>query len=464
MGLTDRLTSFVLDTTIDSMPERVVQSSRDMILNGLAVAIAARTTPEAHALYRFAEAMGGEATCTIVGAPFTSSPMNAALVNGVLVHVLDFDEVVLRRANHPTNVLLPTVMAMGEFVGASGRAVLEAFAIGCEVSTKLGAIGDLDEIETTLDHNGWHVEGVAGAIGAAAAAGKLLGLDATKLGHALGMAVSEASGVQANFGTSTKSLHCGLAAMHGVLAGILARDGLTANPNAIEAKGGFLTAYRHNTAVDVDEFIGRLGNPFDVIDPGLGLKFYPCGSALHTAIDLTVELTRANNLVPSDVESIHVSWPGLPKDKLAGFSTPSTGLEAKFSLPYVVAVAVAFGAPTLEHFTDAAVTDPIVRGLMPLVTNSTNEKATRDASRPATVTIRLTDGRELRAHADHAKGHPDNPMSPAELDSKFNSCSRDYYSSAERVFLIQSVRDLDQFDDCTDLFSLLRNKVNSATP
>jgi 2-methylcitrate dehydratase PrpD len=462
MGLTDRLASFVTDTTLDSMPPQVVQSSRDMILNGIAVAIAARETPEAKSLYRFADNMGGEAACTIIGAPGGNSPMNAALVNGVLVHVLDFDEVVLRRANHPTNVLLPAVMAMGEFVGASGKAVLEAFAIGCEVSTKLGAIGDLDEIETTLDHNGWHVEGVAGAVGAAAAAGKLMNLGPDALRNAIGMAVSEASGVQANFGTSTKSLHCGLAAMHGVLAAMLAGDGLTANPNALETKGGFLTVFRHDTAIDEDEFIGRLGNPFDVIDPGLGLKFYPCGSALHTTIDLTVELARTSGLSPADVESVHVSWPGLPKDKLAGFGVPSTGLEAKFSLPYVVAVALAYGAPTLAHFTDAAVTDPTVLSLIPLVSNSTDEVATKDASRPATVTVKLRDGRELRAHADHAKGHPGNPMSASELESKFVSCARDYYSPTEITFLIQAISDVEEFDDCADLFSLLRNKVSSA--
>lgn len=455
-GLTAGVAGFARNCSLDSIPSDVIAISRRMMLNGIAVAVGALDQPEARTITEFAISLGGYGECSVIGSADSTSAPAAALANGTLVHLLDFDEAVLRRANHPTNVMLPAALAVGEARHRSGRDVLEAFIVGCEVSTKLGAIGDLDSVNTRLDYNGWHVEGVAGAIGAAVCAGRLFELDAMEMRHAIGIAASTASGLQANFGTSAKSLHCGLAAMHGIMAATLASSGFTANTDALEVKGGFLDCYRRDRDVDAEDFIMRLGRPYDVVEPGVALKFYPCGSALHTAIDLTVALVHDNGIAADDIDRIHVSWPGLPRNKLAGFGAPETGLAAKFSLPYVVAVAALYGTPSLRHFTDEATKDQAVVRLMRRVGSSADEPATREASRPATVTVTLINGRVLQAHADHAVGHPSNPMSDEQLEEKFFQCADRRMSTQQIEGIISSLRSIDGTDDVACVMAGLR--------
>ena len=155
--------------------------------------------------------------------------------------------------------------------------------------------------------------------------------------NALGVAVSQAAGVSAVFGASTKSFQCGQAAMSGVMAGLLAQQGFTARKNVIEDAHGFFGCYRRNTEVDEDVFIHCLGNPYDVIDPGLALKLYPCGSATHTAIDATLRLVAEHKITPQQVQSVRVA---IPANFVMPYTHPQAGLEGKFSYNYCVAVAL----------------------------------------------------------------------------------------------------------------------------
>lgn len=455
MGVTTRLAEAVVESDFHSLSSVVVARSIEMMLNAAGVGIAGSRTREGRIVAEFALETAGSGPSTLLGTRGRTSIVNASLANGTMVHALDFDEAILRRSNHPSNAIFPAVMALGEKLGASGQHVLAAFALGCEVSTKIGAAGDLDELIPRLARNGWHLEGVAGAIGAAAAAAKLMRLDVEQTTCALGIATSQASGVQVNYGTSTKSFHCGQAAMHGVIAASLASKGFTSSRHAIEDVNGFFGCYRRDTEVDEAELMGRFANPFDVESPGVALKLYPCASATHSCIDAIRFLVLEHEIRPDQVARVHVSCPPRAGNDLKSFTRPSTGLEGKFSLNYCAAVAIVYGIPRMHHFTEAAITDQQLVGLLDKIELERNEKPTLEISRPATVTITLTDGRSLRHRVEHAKGHPKFPLTKEELNDKFRYCTSEVLPLDITETAIDMFRSLPTIADTSRLFRIL---------
>lgn len=456
MGITSRLAAFALETKFTDLPEPVIECSKEQMLNAAGIGLAGVAELEGRAITKYVQERGGTATCTILGANFKSTPENAALANGTMVHALDFDENVERRANHPSNEMFPTVMAIGEHVGASGRDVVAAFAVGCEVSTKLGAAGDFDEQFPSIVRFSWNPQPVAGVFGATASAAKLLGLNQEQLENAFGLACSQASGLLVNTnGSSSKPLQAGVAAMKGILCATLAQRGMTGARDGIEAERGFLEAFRRDRTIDENGFIGRIGNPYDVIDPGVRLKIYPCGSYTHVSLEAILRLIEAEDIKAEDVRAIEVSVP--PRWGMTGAAIPhpQTGTQARFSMAYVMSVALVYGPPQIHHFTNEAIKDPWLLALLDLVTVVTNERPTPTATRPSTVTITLADGRVVSHRAEFAKGHRNNPASEADLEAKFEACTREVLPADRIRPTIEQFRSLDTIADVRPLFASL---------
>jgi 2-methylcitrate dehydratase PrpD len=462
-GITSRLAAFVVRTDFDALPPEVVERSKEQMLNAAGIGLAGLAELEGQVITQFVQDRAGTPTCTVLGAPFRSTPEYAALANGTLVHALDFDENVERRANHPSNEMFPTVMAVGEQVGASGPDVIAAFALGCEVSTKIGAAGDLDEQFPSITRHGWNPQPVAGVFGATAAAAKLLGLTQEQLENAFGLAASQASGLLVNTnGTSSKPLQAGIAAMKGILCATLAGRGMTGARDGIEAERGYLDAIRRDRDIDADEFIGRLGNPYDVIDPGVRLKVYPCGSYTHVSLEAMLRLIEEHGVQADDVAAIEVAVPPRWGMTGAAIQHPETGTRAKFSMAYVMAVALVYGPPRIEHFTNEAIRDPKLVRLLDRVTVVTTEKPTERATRPSTVTVTLTDGRILSHRAEFAKGHRHNPVTQADMDAKFEACVRGRLPADLVRPTITAFRTLDALADVRPLFASLGGQGQAA--
>jgi 2-methylcitrate dehydratase PrpD len=456
MGFTSRLATFALETAFLDIPVNVVDRSKEMMLNAAGIGLAGSAEEEGRIITKYVQDMGGTPTCTVLGSTLRTSPELAALANGTMVHVLDFDENVDRRGNHPSNVMYPTVMALGQSLRRSGSDVVSAFAVGCEVSTKLGAAGDLDEQFPRSAGFGWHGMAVFGTFGATVAAGRLLGLDQDQMENALGMACSQAAGLQVNHGTSSKSLQAGSTAMRGIMCATLAQRGFTGAKHGIEAEeAGFFAAYRRGNDVDEDEFFGRLGNPYDVIEPGVRIKIYPSGSLTHVSIEAMLRLIEEHKLNADQVRSIRVSVPARWDGSVYPVMRPLTGLEGKFSLGYCMAVCLVHGAPQMHHFTDEAVRDPRVLAVIDRVTVDTNEQPTERASRPSTVAITLADGREISYRAEFARGHKNNPVTDKEIHAKFAACSQSVLTPIEVARVIREFRRLDELPDVEPLFSSL---------
>jgi len=460
MGFTSRIAAFALETTFEQIPSPVVTRSREMMLNAAGIALAGADEDEGRGIIDYVSEMAAAPNCTIIGSAARSTEELAALANGTLVHALDFDENVERRGNHPSNVMFPIVMVLGERHGLSGADVVSAFALGCEISTKLGAAGDLDEQFPRAAGFGWHGTPVFGVLGGTAAAGRLLGLDQVQLEHALGMACSQAAGIQVNHGTSSKPLQAGSAAMRAIMCARLAQRGFTGARNAIEAdEAGFFTAYRRDHEVDESAFFGRLGNPYDVIDPGVRLKIYPSGSLTHVSIEAMLRLIEEHHLQPDDVRAIRVSVPARWDGSVYPVTHPTTGLEGKFSIAYCMAVCLVHGAPQMQHFTDEAIRDPDVLALVDRVTVDTDEHPTERALRPSTVRVTLADGREISHRAEFALGHHENPVTDREIHAKFRACSRLHLSSDEADRVISEFGRLETLADVRPLFESMAGGV-----
>ena len=466
------IANFALEqSSYDALPANVVTIAKEMMVNAAAVGLAGAAQQDGHTVTRFVQDMGGNGKCTIIGKGLRTSPVYATLANGVMIHLLDFDDEVVPNHSHPASIIFPVVMALGEMNGIAGPEVLAAFVLGCELTSKLSA---------ALMEDGAFSES-AGAIGAAAAAGRLLGLNSDQLAQAVGLACGgsqisvhpepvEGRGGSTGspradnpmvssprtdiFGQSVAGLSGpgraygqGRAAMHGVMAAMLVKQGL-GNPAGLS---GIFSHWDDSRSAD---FLARLGQPYDVISPGVSLKLYPCASQAHTAIDAVLQLAQQYRVAPEQLAAVKVEVTAAALESLP-FSTPANGWEARFCLSYIVAVALAYGQPLIDNFTDAAVQDSRVRQLMDLVTVAATETASRSIPNPCSVAITLNDGRQIRHRVEFARGQPELPLSPEELDAKFLYCSRYILPPDHIEEGVTRLRDLENIENTTGLFSVL---------
>jgi 2-methylcitrate dehydratase PrpD len=357
---------------------------------------------------------GGPATVLATGE--RADARHAALVGGASAHALDFDDVDDAMIGHPSAVLVPTVLAVGEEVDATGRAILEAYWAGLTTCRALAAALDV------AGHyaKGWHTTMTLGTLGAAASAGRLRGLSIAHMQHALGIAASLAGGSRQNFGTMTKPLHAGLAASNGVLASSLAGHGFSADPDQLEKPLGFLALFGADGPAPT---AGTVQEAFDS-QPAVNVKLYPCCYYAVRAADATLELVEAG-LQADDVDRIEVVvHPGGLAPLI--HSRPRTGLEAKFSLEYVLAACIADRELTLATFTDARVLRPQLKDLVERVRVRTAD--TPPVGEPtwdegfAVVTAHTFDGEQLTRRIDVPRGHANRPVTDEELRAKLAGC------------------------------------------
>lgn len=420
MGLTRDIAAWVARCSIEDMPLEVKASARSALLDTTGVILAGAPEPVTRIVASVVAEDRARPVADQLGGDLRTSAEGAALVNGTSGHALDYDDVNMSVRGHPSIAVLPAAFAAAQSAGASGRALLEAYIAGVEVMAKLGrAMGGAHY------RAGWHATSTLGTLGAAAAAGKLLGLDAQHLAHALAIAVSEASGCQQNFGTMTKPFHPGHAARCGVHAVRLAARGMTADPTAIEGPLGFFAIFSFGAA-QLDGLAESLGRPFEFVSAGLSVKKYPCCFATHRAADGVLAMVEEYDIRPEDVEAVTVTVPAGGRQPLI-HDRPRTGLEGKFSMPYVMAAAILDRRLVLDTFTDPAVLRPEAQALLTRVT-TVEDPAMADAWNPTAqghvmVTVRVG-GREQTRRIEHPRGSREVPLRHDELVDKFRDCAQ----------------------------------------
>jgi 2-methylcitrate dehydratase PrpD len=458
-GATEAIASFIVSTSLADLPPGAVEKSKKAIADTFAVILAGAGSEVAEPLRRYVEAAGESGVSPILGTGTTAGAEMAALVNGTFGHALDFDDVLSMMPAHPSAVVIAAVLSSLDGKPISGRALLEAYAVGVEVGGKIG-------VGMTNEHyqRGFHATGSLALFSALAALIKLHGLDVATARQAFGIAGSMASGLRRNFGTMTKPLHTGLAARSALTAFRLATSGFTAAPDIFEAKAGFFMAYG-TAASDAAAAAGGLGRPFVVVDPGLALKKFPCCYACHRGMDGLLALRSELEFDAASVEKVICRMP--PGGMLVlTYPRPVTGLEGKFSLEYCLAAGVLDGKYGLATFTDEAVHRPEIEALYPRITavedpacrgdDPNFEKKSSGSRGFVEVEVVLKDGRSARTRIDIPPGHPRRELSWDDLRAKFTDCAAQAALPAARGRqAFEQLAALERVEDLRPLVALL---------
>jgi len=414
--LTQQLASFVVDTDIKTIPAAVMQGARDALIDTLGVGLAGTLEPVSEIAIRLVRETGARRQSTIWGTQLATSPAEAAYTNGIFAHALDFDDSHPHVRGHASAPMTATALAVGEVTGASGAAVLAAYALGLEVAGKLGrAMGHGHYL------HGWHSTSTIGTFSSAAVAGRLWGLNAAAMRTAFGIAASQVSGLVRNFGTMTKPFHSGRAARAGVMAAWLAKNGHTADEAIFDGKNNVFETYGANGA-PLAGIAGRLGEPWEIVEPGNWVKRWPCCYAGHRAIGGLFELLERHQIRTDEIKAIAAGFP--PGSDTALISTnPQTGLEGKFSVEYALAAAALDRKLTLESFTDAMVQRAALRKLMSRVRRYRVEDGKVHGLDTFTdVEIETARGR-FSMRVERTPGSPGWPLTAAARTEKFMDCA-----------------------------------------
>jgi 2-methylcitrate dehydratase PrpD len=446
-NLMPKIAGFVGGLRYEDIPAKALEIAKAAIMDTLGVSLAGGTEESARVMGRLALEEHGRQETTVYGQRFRSSAFQGALVNGTAAHAHDFDHSFVR-GGQPTAPVIPAIFALAEALGSSGQQILTAYVAGVEV------VARLIFAVPAAGAAGWHANGTLGVFGASAGCAKLLALKELEIEMALAIAASMGSGVTANFGTMTKPLHVGNASRNGVLAARLAQSGFTANPQVLEAKSGFFDSFYQIGKPDLRVF-DDLGKKYLLEQYGVRFKPYPCGGLTHTAIYTTIRLRDEHKIAPGAVDHIDVAVPADTAEPLV-YPVPKTGLEGKFSMPYLIARALIDGNVTLDAFTDEAVRNEEVRQLLRRVDMAVDPalQAGSDGSRPASVTIRLKNGQTLRATEKFPKGSLQLPMTPEELAAKFRACARGVINDASRDRALRYLGTIDTMRSIRPLVTL----------
>ncbi|GGO73064.1 MmgE/PrpD family protein [Nocardioides deserti] len=426
--LAQQLASFAHGVARGGVPEDVAASVEQRVVDVLGLAVAARSLPTSQAAMAYAEELGGRGQAHAVGVATKLPAPAAAFVNGVLAHSLDYDDTHLPSVLHPSANIVPAALAAAEEAGATGEDLVRAVAVGLEVAVRLGMAGYDESIGNSVYfEHGQHATSICGAMGAAVAAGMLLGLDEIGLADTLGLAASMASGIlEANrTGGTVKRLHCGWGAQSGVSAAHLVQRGFTGPPTVLEGRFGFFESWLHGSKVDLDAVDRGLGTEWAV--PGIFFKPYPANHFTHAAVDAGMEL-RARGVRPDQVRRLVLGVAAAPLrtigQPIETKRAPETGYQAQFSGPYALVAGLLGGSGLgvgLADYTDELAQHPERRALMALVDVVADPRCDEifPYQFPAVVRAELTDGSERVVEVLTNRGGPQRPLTDDELAVKF---------------------------------------------
>jgi len=361
----------------------------------------------------------------------------AALIDGTAAHAAEVDDSFREAMYHPGAATIAAALAASHDAGASGLQFLRGVVLGYEVSTRIGVVMG------RAHYRFWHSTGTVGSFGAAAAAGVLMDLDETAFAHALATAATFTAGLQQAFrmDSMSKPLHAGRAAEAGVLAARLARNGVTGSLDVLEGEAGLGRAM--SDGPDWSQIGATLGRDFHIAR--LTFKNHiGCGHAF-AAIDGALALKRRHGIEAGEIAHVHVAT-YRPALDIACYTQPATANEARFSLGYVVATALAHGSVRLAAYEPARLQDAATRSLMERISVAVDPEldAAFPGQRAARVLITMRDGRRFEHLQPNRKGDPEEPLSDAELEDKFMELSSPVIGSAPARALLHRLWTLER--------------------
>ena len=440
----------VISIELSELPPIAIREAKRAIADTIGVALAGCRED-------FVTAMGTavgvdriDGCATVFGRSKRSSAPTAALINGISAHALDYDDCSVEMGGHPSAPIVPAILALAEERGLSGADVIQAYVAGFEAETRLARAMTPSHYE-----KGWHPTATLGLFGAAAACGRLAGLNEEELATALSIAVSMANGVKANFGTPVKPLQVGRAAQSGLLSVLLAEAGISANRGAFEHKQGFFRLFDGEGAYQAASAPALWAENLSIMDPGISIKQHPCCGSAHSVIDAAAKIYKEQGAIePESVDRIEVS---MHERRLTHTDRPEpkTALEAKFSTQFLACKTLLSGAVRLNDFHDNAFLSSDVSVLLKRVSISPHSGQDEYL---ASVRVALGDGRVLDGSESTPLGRDKrNPMSNAEFESKFLDCTKGMLTEPEARKLLMDLLDLEHKGRINEVAAILRS-------
>ncbi len=449
--VTEQFANFIVNTDYKAIPEKAIRSAKLHILDTIGVALASVSYPAGQIALANARRLRGSPDVTVWGSSLKTSVSVAAFTNGFLAHSIDFDDWnALLHSGHSSCMVVASALSLGEDTHASGKDLLKAYVLGIEILTQI-ASGSPD-----IHKRGFHSTPIFGCMGSVAAAASIVGLTPDKIKAAFGITASGASGIHLQNGTMVKPYHAGNSARNGVEAVLLADAGFTADDAIIENPRGFCDTFFGDGSCNYQSMLNGLGDPFYMESPSLAFKKYPCSTPQFLAADATLHLVEHHNINYEDVSKVELKISPARHNRHYSPSVRS-GLHGKFLINYVTAMAVLEGKLVKNSFTDAKVSDPKVQEAFGKV------KVIVDSNIPekgeyCPVTIELKDGTRVSHTATIPRGHPENPVTEAEVLDKFRDNTKDMISQQRCDELITSLMNLEGFSNVQELAKLLISK------
>lgn len=420
------LVDYCLNTRYEALPADVVAATRTQILDTVAVALPALGADGIRQLHDWSRETGGKGESLVLGTRERMPAEKAARLNASMAAALEFDDTYEPALMHASCVTIPVALAVADFAGrVSGRELIAAVATGTDAACRLSRAGSPGISPFIV---GWDPTPMYGFLSATLVAGRLMGLTREQLVAAVGLAYHQVSGnAQASIdGTDAKRLGAGFAAYGGIVSARLAKHGVIGSDHVLQGVKGLFRQY-HAGKYSEEALLGGLGTRFAGLD--IAPKPYPCCRGGHVAIDGALDLVKANDIKPADVEGVTIYSPpaemmllGAPLDRK---QNPKTIVEAQFSNPWMVAAAIQDRAVGLRHFSDAALQRTDLRALARRIVTVEDKTLVRPDGGPGFVRLELRtrDGKTHDKLVKFAKGDPKNPMTPQEYRNKFFECS-----------------------------------------
>lgn len=414
------LADYVTGLRREHVPADVAERATLHLLDTVGVMFAAADLPLVRSVRSRLREVDQADQAVVIGEPHGLSSVNAALVNGLMAHALDYDDTHLGSVVHPSCVLVPAALAMGQATDCAGADLVTALVAGYEVIARLGLAAG----QGVFSRRGYHPTALLGPLGAAVVAGKLLGLKATELAHALGIAASQAGGLQqfsdgTEPGSEIKAVHPGWAAHAGIYAAILASAGATAPSGVLDGRYSLYRTHLGDAEVQLQEVTGTLGTEWET--RRLCPKEYPCCAGNQVYMDAALQLKKIHSIRPEDIAEIHCYVDDLTAtlecEPLEVKRHPPLPYSSKFSLPFCVAVAFCRDGAGVEEFSERTIRDPEIISLAERVTYEIDTQWVTHYS--GWVSIRTVDHRDLEVRIPYTKGSQENPFSPADYAEKF---------------------------------------------
>jgi len=447
MTITGDLADILVKTRFEDIPGEAVEVARQVCLDGVGVMIAGAREPLGlgRLVIDYTREIGGAQDAHVIAGGFKTSVLSAAYANGTLGHALDFDNT-WPPLNHPTSPTLPAILALSERDGLSGRDMLLAIVLAFEVQGRMRLASHRIRAGTHF-----HKPGVSGLMGAVTAAGKLLGLDAGQFRMAFGIGGSRAGSMSANTGTMTKSSHSGHAARMGVEAAMLARMGWTAHDDIFGA-GNFFSLFYKSENCDLDLFLKDFGNPYRMVEPGVGFKKHPCNYFTHRPIDAALALVAAHDLKAEDIDRVAVDFPQFP---YVSRPVPKSGLDGKFSVEYTLSLAFLDRGIRVESFSDNRRFAPDVEAMLPRIEMNFRAEIPNDFEETyAVVRVTTKDGRQLEERCDKPRGLWGVPLTRDERLEKFRGCAGPVLPPGDVDRLIELIEGIDALPSAAPIMEI----------